>query len=87
MVILTPVSLEDLHIGHEIQAAHVGAEKSLRADDLEVAPAFGNEFGCGDAGMGAIVVEQEHVFGGLHFARQNIPARDRKLGALLDRLF
>ena len=62
-----------------------GAKKRSGDTSSSCRSGVGDELRRGHAGMRAVVVENEHVFGRLHVARQNIPARHGELGAFLDR--
>ena len=75
---------EVLHVGHQIEAAHLGGEEAFRADDLEAAAGVGNPLGRRHAGMSAVVIEEQHVFGRLHVAGEDVPARNGKFGSFLD---
>ena len=76
---------DDLYVRHDVEPAHFGGEKSLRRHQFEPCAAVGDELGRRHAGMGAVVVEYDHLFGGLYIAGENLPTRYCQFGAIFDR--
>ncbi len=56
---------EGLHIGHHVEAAHFGGEEALGCHQFEPRALIGDELGGCHSGMGAVVVEDEDILGGL----------------------
>ncbi len=69
---------ERAEVGRIRGAADIGRKHALRGDDLELRAGFGDEFGGGQAGVGAIVVVDDHLAARPRRAREEVPTRGRE---------
>ncbi len=72
---------ESAKIRRKTCAAHVGREHAFGNDDLKLGSGFGDEFGGGQAWVGAIVVVDDHLAARARGAGEEVPVRHRELTA------